>query len=135
MNSSTPMCDLTPGEVLVTRPHEGPAAQLALATVDDIANRYSARFHTDLASELASEWPPAWSAGHEDLVELPPASPPPFAVELVKVGPGAELSFVDELRVNYLARVLDHPTLVPMLAVDVIASRPRWGSRTRHQSC
>jgi hypothetical protein len=56
-------------------------------------------------------------------------------VELVKVGPGAELSFVDELRVNYLARVLDHPTLVPMLAVDVIASRPRWGSRTRHQSC
>ena len=122
------MCDLADGQVILGRPHSGPAAAIASAAIEAVAGRHHSLREASLGELLGQAQPPVWNSGI--YIHEPPARHElPFAVELMKVPLGAEVSFVDELRVEYLARVLDHPTMVATLAADPnlrLAASPNW---------
>lgn len=89
----------------MTRPRGNePAARAALRALDSIAGRYEAHVLRNLddlmeqvpASAREGQWRDRKSKGN--WVE----SRPKFQVELARVQPGTELSFVDELRAVYL---------------------------------
>jgi hypothetical protein len=91
-----------------------------------VAERYQARVRTTLDNELHTR-PANVRAGPHSYLGPPPMIP--FDVQLFDVEPGAELSFVDELRSAYLTQVLLHPELASTLAGDpnlVLAAAPNW---------
>jgi hypothetical protein len=118
------MCDLAGGGVLVGHPVAGPAAEIAYSTLERVAERYGGRRRTSLAERLDQPAPPVWSEGERPREEQAVAQRPreeqavalPFDVDLVEVPEGSELSFVDEIRSEYLEAVLHHEELLTLLA-------------------
>src|SRR5437588_10147502 len=102
------MCDFVGGQVIVTRPRgDGPAAMAALRSLRSLADRYRVQFVRSL----------------HDLLQKAPAAEgkyevPPFLVELASVQPGAELSFVDELRGVYLDIALNDGKAIADLVMN-----------------
>lgn len=126
------MCDFVGGRVIVTRPRgDGPAAGAAVRALRSMAERYGLRRLLSL----------------DDLIEKTPAfvrevlrryhksegesgfRRTPFLVELAMVQPGAELSFVDELRNVYLDFALNDANAAEELAKSPhqrLNASPNW---------
>jgi len=117
------MCDFVGGQVIVTRPGgDGPAAMAALRSLRSLADRYGVHVLRNL----------------HDLLQKAPAAEreyeaPPFLVELASVQPGAELSFVDELRGMYLDIALNDGEAIADLVMNrnqQLHASPNWRLHT-----
>lgn len=120
------MCDLA-GGVIVSYPVEGPGFALAMSAIETASARYGAHFVTSLADRLDAVPPPAWiSASSTTPLGVPPSIP--FAVDLIDVEAGAELSLVDEMRAAYLDAVLSQPAVATQLSDPSrrLAVSPNW---------
>jgi Subtilase family len=123
------MCDLA-GGVTVVVPHGGGAEpELARLAVERVAERYGARERTTMHDQLGRVLPfVRQGRGHP----MPADVYVPFDLERIDVEAGLELSFVDDLRRDYLALVLDRPDVVPGLAANPelrLAASPNWALR------
>lgn len=99
------MCDLVGGHAIVTRPRgDGPAAAAAARALNSVAERYQGQVVGNLDSLLSLPLPSAWdgetSFDKSDRPPLPTSTP--FQLELFSIQKGAEFSFAEELRGEYL---------------------------------
>jgi hypothetical protein len=123
------MCDLVSGQVIVTRPRaDGAAADVATGALSRVLERYHGTQMASLDELLAQPPDPAWggssysnpSPGYYNL---------PFKVELLNVDKGAELSFVEDLGIEYFDSVLSNLHAVWELAKDAnqrLSASPNW---------
>jgi hypothetical protein len=112
----------------VTRPRgDGPAAMAALRALQSMAERYEAHVLSNL-DDLIAEVP---ASAREGKSRYRKSGFPrtPFQVELARVQPGAELSFVDELRGVYLDIALNDTKAIAELVQNrhqQLHAAPNW---------
>jgi hypothetical protein len=128
MLATAAMCEISPGSVLVAHPTEGPGAELAYAALEAVTRRYPAERSDSLLTRLERPAHPAWPDGPANPARDGPARPS-FDVDLMRVTPGSEIAYADELRRAYLDLVLARPDTAPLLAADPelrLAASPNW---------
>jgi hypothetical protein len=119
------MCDLA-GGVIAVSPEEGPAAQIAQVALARVGEASGARIEATLRDSLEQRPANVRPGPHRE--RRHPASLP-YHVQLITVEQGAEISFVDEVRREYLDLVVNHPELIPDLAnrpAQRLAVAPNW---------